>query len=155
MDFNDIGKKISTVGSSVMNRAQNATMMNDLKNRIAQEEKQIDGFFLNVGKQYYVLKKDEPDEEIKPLIDLINEGYERINELEKQCESIQNTKICRGCGAVLDNDALFCMKCGMRVEEEKTEIPPVAPSEQKVCIHCGSPLPEYAAFCNKCGKAQG
>ena len=154
MDFNDIGKKISTVGNSVVNKAKNASMINDLKNRITQEEKAIDGYFLSLGKQYYNLKKDEPDEEIKSLIDMINEGYERIEELQKQCSILQNTKTCRGCGAVLEPDALFCIQCGLRVEEEKPEVPPITPDGRKPCIYCGALLPEFAAFCNKCGKPQ-
>ena len=154
MDFNDIGKKISSVGNSVMNRAKNATMLNDLKGRIAQEQKNIDGQFLELGRQYYSLKKEESGDEFQPMIDLIREGYERIAELEKQCESIQNTKICRGCGAVLEADARFCIKCGMRVEEEKAESPQMPGTGQKHCKYCGAQLPESAMFCNKCGEAQ-
>ena len=45
---------------------------------------------------------------------------------------------CLACHHNNPNDAVFCMKCGKKLQKE--------------CIHCGAELPENALFCKKCGK---
>ena len=45
---------------------------------------------------------------------------------------------CPTCHYNNPNDALFCMKCGSKLERR--------------CQHCGAEIPENAIFCMKCGK---
>ena len=45
---------------------------------------------------------------------------------------------CPACHHNNPNEAVFCMKCGKKL--------------QKGCIHCGAELPENALYCIKCGK---
>ena len=45
---------------------------------------------------------------------------------------------CPACHHSNPNEAVFCMKCGKKLQKE--------------CIHCGAELPEDAQFCIKCGK---
>ena len=45
---------------------------------------------------------------------------------------------CPACHHNNPNKAVFCMKCGKKLQKE--------------CIHCGAELPEDAQFCIKCGK---
>jgi RNA polymerase subunit RPABC4/transcription elongation factor Spt4 len=51
---------------------------------------------------------------------------------------------CSKCGAVLMDNAKFCMECG-----EKVTVP-----KQAFCIECGQALPEGAKFCPSCGRGQ-
>ena len=53
-------------------------------------------------------------------------------------------KICPHCQKVVDEDALFCDKCG-------TDLRNLAPSEVKQCLQCGAALEEGVAFCAACG----
>lgn len=46
---------------------------------------------------------------------------------------------CRHCGCELQEDALFCMKCGQKVVES-------------TCSQCGKALPSEAKFCVYCGQ---
>ena len=55
-------------------------------------------------------------------------------------------KKCQNCGTpAVDEQALFCNKCGSKIpEEQKTVLP--------VCKNCGTTsIDEQALFCNKCG----
>jgi ribosomal protein L40E len=44
---------------------------------------------------------------------------------------------CPNCQADNPQEALFCMKCGAKLERK--------------CSHCGAEFPEDAIFCMKCG----
>jgi len=53
---------------------------------------------------------------------------------------------CNQCGQQLNNDSLFCFKCGTKAPE------PTSPPESGIfCIQCGEKLPEDATFCTSCG----
>ncbi len=148
MDFNDIGRKISSAGNSVMNRAKNASVINGIKMQIAQEQKKMDSIFLAVGRKYYEMRVEETPEELKELVDQLKESENKIADLEKQCEEAKNVRFCRGCGEILGAEVVFCPHCGTKVEEI---VPPPEPGTI-VCPYCGSVLERGARFCNMCGK---
>lgn len=49
---------------------------------------------------------------------------------------------CSNCGNQIDDDALFCTKCGAKLSEKHNE---------SFCEKCGSKLDDDALFCTKCG----
>ena len=49
-------------------------------------------------------------------------------------------RICRKCGAPLDEDALFCTECGNKVEKVRNG-----------CPNCGAAVEEGQSFCTECG----
>ncbi|MBR6223581.1 MAG: YARHG domain-containing protein [Lachnospiraceae bacterium] len=53
--------------------------------------------------------------------------------------------ICPNCNNENDEDALFCVYCGMKIEY------PAAP-EVTYCVYCGEPLEPGALFCSSCGQ---
>lgn len=55
--------------------------------------------------------------------------------------------ICKFCGTEMDEDALFCLKCGKKIEqfsEQNSE-------ETKKCPKCGAMVASDDRFCLKCG----
>lgn len=56
-------------------------------------------------------------------------------------------KVCASCGAALDDNELFCMKCGTPIDQnnEKEE-------SRKFCPQCGNVLEDGAIFCDVCGR---
>ena len=50
--------------------------------------------------------------------------------------------VCPQCGAAIANGAYFCMKCGLKLQDD----------QQKVfCMNCGTELDPAAVFCPHCG----
>ena len=54
---------------------------------------------------------------------------------------------CPKCGAVLDEDALFCTSCGTKRPEQESDVK----EEVSFCPECGAKLVPGAAFCERCG----
>ena len=49
---------------------------------------------------------------------------------------------CKECGAKLDDDAVFCMNCGVKILDTQNK---------KTCPNCGAAIVDDAFFCMKCG----
>lgn len=49
---------------------------------------------------------------------------------------------CTECGAKLDDDAVFCMNCGVKILDTQNK---------KICPNCGAAIVDDAFFCMKCG----
>lgn len=49
---------------------------------------------------------------------------------------------CKECGAKLDDDAVFCMNCGVKILDTQNK---------KICPNCGAAIVDDAFFCMKCG----
>lgn len=63
-----------------------------------------------------------------------------ITEKEKRRDA-KMEKICKKCGEVISEGALFCSKCGEVIE--------------RVCLNCGNHLEDEHIFCPKCGAKYG
>ncbi len=62
-----------------------------------------------------------------------------------QVESSSNN--CQHCDSRNDADALFCDKCGMKIEEATLD------PKQVYCVSCGAKNRIEASFCKRCGSA--
>jgi ribosomal protein L40E len=60
-----------------------------------------------------------------------------------QVESSSNN--CQHCDSRNDADALFCDKCGMKIEEATLD------PKQVYCVSCGAKNRMEASFCKRCG----
>jgi len=65
-------------------------------------------------------------------------------------------KFCRYCGAENKSDAVFCEKCGKKIDMSAQ--PPPAPSSQLIpkgrfCTQCGKLISVEAKYCPYCGKS--
>lgn len=49
---------------------------------------------------------------------------------------------CKECGAKLDDDAVFCMNCGVKILDTQNK---------KICPNCEAAIVDDAFFCMKCG----
>lgn len=60
--------------------------------------------------------------------------------------------ICQYCKSEISDKALFCTKCGKKVEKIITEKAKLEPNKMIFCAGCGSQLKVEGKFCTKCGK---
>ena len=61
---------------------------------------------------------------------------------------------CPNCGAILNEDSLFCTACGAKLEPAPAPAPVKEPAPAKyanVCMQCGTPRAGEELFCKNCG----
>lgn len=150
--FGDISKKISATSQTVVQKAKGMADITGLKSQISDENKKIEKYYHNLGKLYYDLKQDEPIPELQELVALIRNSYHRIDEINAAITSIENIKTCPVCGTPLEDNMVFCVGCGTRIE--KPETPNNNVQDTKFCTNCGGKIPKTATFCTKCGAKQ-
>lgn len=85
---------------------------------ISEAESKIKDILSELGKKLYEEYKDgaEFDDEILEKCVKIDEIKNEIDEIKKKIAETHNGKICADCGTIVDDDDLFCKKCGNKVE---------------------------------------
>lgn len=152
MDFlNKIGGSISNVSKEVTKKTKDLGGVVSLTSQIKDNQNNIDKLYKELGEKYYKEYNEEAAqrfaEEVKQVVVL----QEKMEEDRRQLRALKGLKLCKSCGAEVENAALHCPMCGAELEVPVTKTVEETPSEQKFCVSCGEPLGTDAKFCGKCG----
>ena len=146
--FNEIGKKISKISQDAVKGTKDFADITTLNNKIAEEQKLLNSFYMQIGKKYYELYSDsaEADNNFYPICVSITECMTKITDFRAEIQEIKGIKKCLACGAEVASSTTFCGICG----KDTREMPGSA--EQFRCPSCGKELMSDAAFCTDCGQ---
>lgn len=104
-------------------------------------------------------EEQQSEEEVEPIsteepLELENEDP-FVQELQ-EAVSISSEKVCKECGAPMEEDQEFCIMCGTRYGEEKAEKEAEKEEElqERICPNCGSIVKPGHLFCMECGTKQ-
>lgn len=143
--FDDLGKKISQAGQSAVQKTKDMTEIAKYNSAISDEEAKIKAYYSEIGKLYFSLNRENPDEKFAPMVNGIIAAARAIEDYREKIKDIKGIVLCANCGAQLTGGA-FCSTCGAPAPvEEKAE--PAA----NTCTACGAALAEGSAFCTSCG----
>lgn len=146
--FDDLGKKISQTGQDVVRKTKNFADTTKISAQIAEQERQLDKLYRQLGKHYYDKCKDAPEEDLRMFVDAITQSQEWIRQQQAQIEQIKGTVKCAVCGSDVPDSYLYCSVCGSTMPQRKPNSPP----EMKTfCPNCGSEAIPGQRFCAKCG----
>ena len=154
--FEDIGKKITNMGQSAIEKTKCSTETLRLNNQIREEQHLCKDLYQQIGQQYAQQYETNPDPAFEPLMKQLHDAQERIASYQEQIQikKAAVSRICSKCGSPLAPDALFCASCGAKLEDTaEAETPPqeTAPVP-KTCPKCGQQLSPDTKFCPICGK---
>ena len=114
--FNDIGKKTTETTSKIAKEAK-------LKLKINENKGKIKELYETIGKQIY----ENHVKELKNDDDIIKENCSKIDELSSEIEAarkeiltLNHKKLYKKCFAEIEDNAVFCSKCGEKQEMEET-----------------------------------
>ena len=100
-------------------------------------------FCMNCGMKVGAVPAADPIPEIQP---------EPVFEAEPEVQPAQ-AKRCSNCGAEIDDETVFCMNCGMKVEAVSSlQQTPFVPNR---CPKCNAEINPNHAFCAVCGSKIG
>lgn len=120
--FEKLGDAITGMGRDVSQKVTDATEIAKLRMDIRSKEESVRKQYLEIGRQYYELHKDD-SEPLFEEVTLIKETLEKIEELKAQIAENKGKKICPACGAANEEDASYCSKCGAKCEDVCVEEP--------------------------------
>lgn len=117
--FEDLSKTISEKGKEAVNKARDLTDVIKLKTQLAGEKNKLNETFQMIGRQYYeTYKGKEPDETFQSAFLSVEASKKRISSLEEEICSMEGCRICPECGAKLNQEDIFCGKCGTKMPEK-------------------------------------
>ena len=148
--FDEIGKKISNSTQSALKGTKDMADISRLNTVIADEQKLLHSYYMQIGKKYYDLFSGAPSEEFSALCASIAETEERITNIKIEIQEIRGLKKCRSCGAENHISASFCATCGHDTRNDPL-LYEEQPEQQKKCPNCDSVVDDNMSFCTGCG----
>ncbi|MDR2357138.1 MAG: zinc ribbon domain-containing protein [Oscillospiraceae bacterium] len=146
--FDEIGKKITNVGQSVVKGTKDITETARLNSQISDEQSQISRLYAEIGEVYYEQFHENAAPQLAQRCAGITAALERIAAYRQELQHIRGMTRCANCGAEIPAAAAFCGNCGAPAEVAA----PVAAPPRKFCANCGAAVEYGAAFCQSCGQ---
>lgn len=145
--FDDIGRKISQAGQSAVQKTKDMTEIAKYNSAISDEQAKINAYYSEIGKLYFSLNREAPDERFAPMVNGIAVAESAIEDYREKIKDIKGIVQCSACGAQLTGGA-FCSACGAAVPVEE----PTKPEQNaNSCSACGAAVAPGMAFCSSCG----
>ena len=152
--FDDIGKKISDVGQSTIQKGKEMADIAKYNSLISEEEKKISVIYGQIGKQYAELYSEFPEEPFAPHIAALKASIEKVEDYKKIVVDLRGVSKCPACGAEVPTGTLFCAICGtqMNTQTSNTQANSTPTEIVQRCSDCGAAIPPGSKFCTSCGK---
>ena len=149
--FEGIGKKLAQSGQEAAQKAKNTAEVIKLNSMISDEEKRINNLYIQIGKLYYEVYGENPEEQFAQFITDINDCKAKILVHAEQIRIVKGIAECTECGGQVPLGAPFCSSCGSPMKTAATDT-----DNENSCSNCGASLEPDIAFCTQCGsKVEG
>ncbi len=146
--LDDLSRRLTMMGQEAATQTKMFAESTRINSKITDEEKQINNYFVQLGKQYFELNKDNPDANGADIINNIKDAQARIGFLKDDLKKVKGMKSCSQCGGDVPLHATFCNFCGAKVPAAE---PAAENTVSNRCPQCGAPVDGNSAFCVSCG----
>ena len=144
--FDDLGKKLSQAGQSVVQKTQGMSEISRLNAIVSEAEKKIESSYLQIGKLYVAMHAADHEPDFDGMINTIREAEATIRESKEQIQLIKGLVKCEKCGTFVESSVAFCSTCGAAMPRRLLDESTVR------CTACGQLVPKELRFCTACGK---
>lgn len=110
--FDKLGDTIVSGGKAVGDKAKELSDAAKIQIELKKNEDLLAEEFAKIGRKYYEEHKDSDPTEFQTIA----AAERQIAHLKQQLSDVRGTKTCPDCGAVNDDDAEFCKKCGKKLD---------------------------------------
>lgn len=87
--FDELGRRISGVSRVAARKAKEMTDIGGLKLQIADENRKLSRLYENLGREYYDMCKDQPDEDLEGLVNQVRNVVEKISGLQQEISQVE------------------------------------------------------------------
>ena len=149
--FDDLGKKITQVSQSAVQKTKDITEIAKYSALVSDEEKKIKDLYSEIGKLYVQLHADETEGQLGEKVAAVKEAEKKIEEYNQTIKELKGYVRCEKCGAEVQNNMSFCSACGNPMAKPE----PVVDENLVKCSACGNMVEKTMRFCTKCGNPMG
>lgn len=177
--FDKLSANLTNATRTVSQNLKNSTDASKLMSQITAENKNIQENLTAIGKLYYDICKDAPDDAFREMVESIAKSEQRIIELKESIEIIRSREpelvpvpeapssatpeqpspslmVCMGCGNTYPTGTAFCSICGQKLVPQYQSAPSVkaevVEEQERFCPYCGKKVSvANQAFCDNCG----
>lgn len=146
--LDDVSRKLTMFSQEAASQTKAFAEIARINSKISDEEKQINAYFLQLGKKYFEDNKSNPNVEHADLINNIKDAMQRIDLYKEDIRIAKGVKACPQCGSDVPSASLFCSYCGAKV-------PPSELLGRVKCPQCGGEVSENTTICTHCGYSLG
>jgi rubrerythrin len=143
--FDQIGKKIAETGQSALKGTKTFADVTRLSNLVAEEQKRMTSFYMQIGKKYYEQTFAQPEQSYAELFASVEDSMNKISELRLEILKAKEIQICPSCGAETPITSRFCSSCGYEAAK-------AAQDNIRRCPNCARETPDGMKFCSGCGQ---
>ena len=111
--IDDISEAIVDAGNDVKERAKELREVARLKREYKETERFVKSRYENIGKDFYEKNKDKKKKDLGD----ITEALDKMDSLLVEIEKLKGGVDCPSCGALNNTEAVYCNKCGARLDE--------------------------------------
>lgn len=138
--FDDFGRK-------TLQKTQEIAEITKLNSMISDEERRINQFYYQIGKQYAALHRNDCEDVFYTSVMAIAEAETKIAEYKARVQEIKGVQRCEKCGAEVPRDAAYCNACGAAMPRQ----PQADLGDYIKCTNCGTAVKKGMRFCTNCG----
>ena len=146
--FDKLGKSITEVSQKTIAKTKELADTSRLNSQISEQEKIIASQYLQIGKLYVSLHREDFEADFAGMIGVIADAEAKIRACKQQIQEIKGVQCCPNCGTEVPNGSAFCNACGASLP--KVQLP--EPAGTVKCASCGASVKSGMRFCTSCGK---
>lgn len=120
--FNDLTRSIKVTGQTVAQKTKEIGETVQVKSQINTEKETITRLYAAIGKQVFESGSEEAEKKYFTEFASIRKSMNKVAELEASLTGLDGCIFCPECGARIDKNSKFCMKCGKAVDVSKIKL---------------------------------
>ncbi len=116
--FDDLGRKITDTAEQIGKKTEDVVEKQRVRTQLHTAQKSLEKAYAELGKQFYQTYEqgETVAEEYWPACEEVQSKETAVKQLRQQYAQMQGEKECACCHAANPEDAMFCSKCGSRIE---------------------------------------
>lgn len=118
--FDDALNKTKEVLDAAYKKTEEVVTTEKQKLDVAGLKSKREKDYAALGKIYYeaIRNNEDLDDEVKALVEAIDQKNAEIDRLNSDIQSAKNRRICPNCGVAIAENSVYCNACGIKLTIE-------------------------------------